>query len=257
MALVYCPKCGQSVSDKASSCPHCGFALSGQNTVLQNTIKCEECGDVYEVSLSSCPTCGCPTPAQNIEPQKPKKKHMAIIITAIVLAVLLIIGLLGLGVSKKVKAEKYYNNMVTAAYTILDGAADAENAGNLIKSVWYNAIYEVKDSATDKYTMRNGKFVDDFNDALSNLFSDGEFTDSITKITDNQSQVAVLMKELRNPPKEYEEAYSVLKAYYDNYLKMTQLVVNPKGSLQSFAEDFNKADTDTANSYEEMKLYID
>lgn len=35
---------------------------------------------------------------------------------------------------------------------MLDGAAKAENAGNLIKSVWYNAIYEERDTETDKYT---------------------------------------------------------------------------------------------------------
>lgn len=44
---------------------------------------------------------------------------------------------------------------------MIDGAAKAENAGNLIKSVWYNAIFEERNSETDKYTVKNGKFVDD------------------------------------------------------------------------------------------------
>lgn len=35
-------------------------------------------------------------------------------------------------------------------YTMLDGAAKAENAGNIIKSVWYNVIYQESDSKTDK-----------------------------------------------------------------------------------------------------------
>lgn len=42
--------------------------------------------------------------------------------------------------------------MKYVSYTMLDGAAKAENAGNLIKSVWYNAIYEERDTETDKYT---------------------------------------------------------------------------------------------------------
>ena len=147
--------------------------------------------------------------------------------------------------------------METVSFTMLDGAAKAENAGNLIKSVWYNAIYEERNGETDKYTMKNGKFVDDFNDALSELFTDENFSNSISEIVTNQSEVANLMKQLKEPPKKYEEAYSVLKIYYDNYLKMTKIVINPTGSLNTFSEDFNTYDNNTVDSYEKMKLYLD
>ena len=50
MGLVYCPKCGEEISDKAISCPHCNFAFSKQNIV-----KCDECGMEYESNLSACP----------------------------------------------------------------------------------------------------------------------------------------------------------------------------------------------------------
>ena len=50
MGLVYCPKCGEEISDKAISCPHCNFAFSKQNIV-----KCEECGMEYESNLSAFP----------------------------------------------------------------------------------------------------------------------------------------------------------------------------------------------------------
>lgn len=46
---------------------------------------------------------------------------------------------------------------------MLDSVVKAENVDNLIKSVWYNMIYKERDSETDKYTMENGKFVEDFN----------------------------------------------------------------------------------------------
>ena len=65
------------------------------------------------------------------------------------------------------------------------------------------------------------------------------------------------MKKLKNPPKKYEEAYAVLKTYYDNYMKMTKSVIGPTGSLQTFSEDFNTYDSDTVNSFEKMKLYLD
>ena len=32
---------------------------------------------------------------------------------------------------------------------MLEGASDAESSGNLIKKVWYNAIYEKRDIETD------------------------------------------------------------------------------------------------------------
>lgn len=105
--------------------------------------------------------------------------------------------------------------------------------------------------------MKNGKFVDDFNDALSELFADENFSNSISEIVTNQSEAANLVKQLKEPPKKYEEAYSVLKIYYDNYMEMTKIVINPTGSLNAFSEDLNTYDNNTVDSYEKMKLYLD
>lgn len=77
---------------------------------------------------------------------------------------------------------------------MLDGAAEAEESGNLIKQVWYNAIYKKEDEATDKYTKIKNSFVSDFNDALSNLFADSRFSKKISDIEDNQKTVNKLMK---------------------------------------------------------------
>ena len=79
---------------------------------------------------------------------------------------------------------------------MITGGAKAEEAGNLIKSVWYNAIYEERDNTTDKYTRPDGFFVDDFNDALANLFADTTFTEIIEEIKENQKVVSGYMKDL-------------------------------------------------------------
>ncbi len=249
MGLISCPKCGEAISEKAIVCPHCKF-----NLLQQNLIMCEECGKEYKIKLSACPNCGCPN--STIEQKKQKKKQKGIIISVVAIA-LIVVCVFGFSISQKAKETEYYSNMEYVSYTMLDGAAKAEKAGNLIKSVWYNAIYEERDTETDKYTMKNGKFVDDFNEALSNLFADKNFVNSISEIELNQSEVTGLMKKLKNPPKKYEEAYAELKIYYDNYIKMTKSVISPTGSLQTFSEDFNTYDTDTANSFEKMKLYLD
>ncbi len=246
MGLITCPKCGEAISEKAIVCPYCKSSLSQQNSIM-----CENCGTEYEIKLPACPNCGCPN--STIKQRKHKKKHKGIII-AVVVIILIAVCVFGFNILQKAKETEYYSNMEYVSYTMLDGAVKAENAGNLIKSVWYNAIYEERDTETDNYTMKNGEFVDDFNDALSNLFADENFVNSISEIELNKSEVTDLMK---NPPKKYEEAYAVLKIYYDNYIKMTKSVISSNGSLQTFSEDFNTYDTDTVNSFEKMKLYLD
>lgn len=55
MAIIKCPECGRGVSDKAVSCPHCGFNISSVNI-------CEECNAIINEDEASCPNCGSPTP---------------------------------------------------------------------------------------------------------------------------------------------------------------------------------------------------
>lgn len=211
MGLTTCPKCGGTFSEKATICPHCNSGVSKNNLIM-----CEDCKKEYDISMETCPNCGCP----NTTVKQKKKKHKGVIIYIIVFA-LIVLSVLGIGISQKAKELKYYSNMETVSFIMLDGAAKAENAGNLIKSVWYIAIYEERNNETDQY------------------------------------EVANLIKQLKNPPKKYEEAYSVLKVYYDNYLKMTKIVISPTGSLTTFSEDFNIYDNNMVDSYEKMKLYLD
>jgi len=66
-----------------------------------------------------------------------------------------------------------------------------------------------------------------------------------------------MMKELTNPPKKYQEAYIILKDFYDAYLELTNLVLNPTGSLQTFTDDFNEADSKVANALKKISIYIE
>lgn len=248
MPLINCPNCNNPVSDKASVCPNCNYCVKPKKS--ETKVICEDCKNEFEGNLSACPTCGCPTPKQTMKRRK-------IIIFASILFIVLLIAIVGITGANKYSLEMYGDNIVKTANTMLDGAAKAENTGNLTKRVWSNAIYSKRDESTDKYTMENGKFVDDFNDALGNLFEDEEFRKAISEIQDNQNDVTELMKILKKPPKKYEESYSVLKEYYDNYIKLTNLAINPTGSLNSFSDDFNIYDTETVNSYQKMKLYMD
>lgn len=51
MALIKCDECGQMVSDKAMSCPHCGCPI-------EKEVTCPECGNIIENGLTMCNNCG-------------------------------------------------------------------------------------------------------------------------------------------------------------------------------------------------------
>lgn len=278
MALIKCPNCDKDVSDKAKSCPACGHVLIEEPVTEEKAPEihvCEECGAQLPADATSCPSCGCPVPVsiqkgeeapQKVEVtavnlpkmQKKTKAAVGIIITAALLFA--VAAFLFIGLSKQNAAAEYAENLDNATYMMLNGAVQAEDAGNLIKSVWYNSIHEERDSETDKYTRMNygtGSFYDDFNDALGNLFADADFRSTLSSIESNQDSVASIMKDLKNPPEEFEDAYDAIREYYDAYLALTNLAIDPSGSLTTFSSNFNDADTEVVNCYNAMKLYLD
>lgn len=49
MALIKCPECGREISDKAGSCPNCGYPISAEpqmeyDSGEMNGIRCPKCG---------------------------------------------------------------------------------------------------------------------------------------------------------------------------------------------------------------------
>lgn len=279
MALINCPSCGKEISDKALACPGCGYDLSELHKAEEPGLNiCKECGSEIPENVTTCPNCGCPVEQKEKQPEPQKveltnvnlkmkqKSKKIMIISVICVALVAIVAIVVSQVQKnkaiaeaqRISAE-YAENLDTVTYTMLSGASDAESAGNLIKSVWYNTIYKESDSSTNKYTRENngyGNYYDDFNDALRSLFSDSTFKQTIQSISDNQDNVNDLMKELTNPPEEYTDAYAALKEYYDAYLSLTNLAINPTGSLQTYSSSFSSADTDVSNCYQAMQIYV-
>lgn len=51
MAIINCPECGKEISDKAASCPNCGYVLNGGNKTSGTPI-------IAAGAVSSCPKCG-------------------------------------------------------------------------------------------------------------------------------------------------------------------------------------------------------
>lgn len=282
MAMIQCPNCGKDVSDKAQRCVHCGYTLKEAPPPV-----CPECGTELEEGATVCKKCGCPiTPTteaivafdipQKVEvakvsviPQTSRKKILIFIVAGLVF----ILAALGIRAIIRHQEEQEYQQMVQnygvnlkdTVDVMLSGAADAETCGNLIIKVWNNSIFEENDSETDKYTVKSrspnwiGYTYDfyDFNTALSNLFGDDDFSSAINEIAENQETVSAMMKDLQNPPEEWEDAYSDLQDFYDAYLTLTNMAINPTGSLQTFSSGFHEADTETVNCYNKMQTYFD
>ena len=273
MALIECKSCGKQISDKAKICPNCGEVLIADS--IPNPLKCPECGCEIPTDSDSCPNCGCPIEKseETVSPQKvevtrvsfhvDKKKVLKIIIIAIAAIAVIAAIFYGVSANKEKKAQEaaakalssYSDNFDLCVSTMYLGAVQAEKTGGLIHDVWYNTIYEERDTNTDKFTRSNGYFNDDFNDSLSNLFGDSSFQSDISNIKTNQDLVASLMKDLKNPPDEYKDAYDALKDLYEVYTDLTQCAVDPSGNLSSYTSSFNTADSDFVKYYKAVKLY--
>ena len=222
--------------------------------------------------MNVCPHCGCPVDNKDVAEATPQqvevtgvrvsKKSKKVIIIAIIIAVVVAIAaVVGIQFYKKYAAEKvseeYESNLNAVAYSMLEDAATAEECGNLINSVWYNAIFEKSDDTTDKYTKPNGSFVSDFNDALQALFNDSDFSSDISEIESGQDTVQEYMKKLKNPPDQYKDAYAAISEMYDAYLSLTNLVIDPSGNLQTYSSNFSDADSEMVNSYNSTKVYLE
>ena len=68
MALIICPECGGTVSDKASVCVHCGYPLHDGSTAqatrtdsnTQSQHYCTACGVALPHGVRFCTSCGAP-----------------------------------------------------------------------------------------------------------------------------------------------------------------------------------------------------
>lgn len=199
---------------------------------------------------------------QTEAPKEKAKSSKKKFIVAGVLAVLVVAGaVFGIVYANKRKAEeiskRYKGNLTFISSVILSSSTRAEKCGNLIRNVWYNSIWKVNDPTTNPFTASNGRFHDDFNDSLAALFTDLDFMKEQNSLKFEQGEVERVMKELKDPPEEWEDAYEDLKDCYDDYMALSNLVLSPSGSLNTFTTAFSEADRALLNSYKKVIRHLD
>lgn len=274
MAMIKCPECGQEISDKAKKCIHCGKIL------VEDTKEniCMECGKIIPEDSDLCPYCGCPvekTASQKVEVtgikvSKKSKKMFAII--GVVALVVCIIAICGGLYFKKVSEQKkideyntYIDNVNSACDNMLSSAATGETICNLTRSVWYNAIYKKDDSTTNKYTKtpttkykgtQYYAFVDDFNEALQNLFKDEDIQKKISSIESSQDSINEMMKKLQNPTDDLKDCHDAIFELNEVYNSLVSLATDPSGNYTSYSSSVNTTINDFKNKYTNIKNKI-
>lgn len=203
MALINCKECAKPISDEAAVCCKCGYPMSSS--------KKSSSGCVITVGV----------------------------IWFVILAI--IVGAVWFFTTKNKNAKEYTANLNNFNSIVLSGANGAEYLGILIEDVWRNTIQKKYDSRTNKYTLKEGSnsvFNDSFDDSLARFFQDENIKDYIKTIESTQEIVQDLYLQLQNPSDEFKVCYDLVDSLYDDYMRLTNLVISPTGSLNSYSDEF-------------------
>lgn len=221
-------------------------------------IKCGECGNEVSDTAKTCPKCGFKIESHAKEEKKEKTKVKTILIVA-VLTIIIALGGLGFVFYNKHRIETYKENYEEILSEIIHSGSEIEDCLILYRKVWYNTIFEKDDSETDIYTKNSsGKFNDDFNDSLTNLWISSEYSNQISKIKSaSMDTIPSIFKKLKNPPKKMEDAFEDLEELYDTYLSFAEMAINPSGSLNSFTDKYNELDDKLATQYKKAYRNIE
>lgn len=211
-------------------------------------VKCNECGKEISDKAKKCLNCGC---------KRKRKKSPLKIILLIMSSIILIGGIIGFIIFSKYKENAYIEKYEEMIDIIGDTTSDAEDMINLTRKVWYNSIFKEDDETTDKYTITNGKFNDDFNDSLSNLYDDLDFIQKRYDILGNLVKAEELFDEMKHPPLRYKKAHKELEELYDMFYDFCNLAINPSGSLTSYSDETGDLDTKIAKQYKKVIKNID
>lgn len=145
----------------------------------------------------------------------------------------------------------------TASYTMLNGAAKAEGAYNLLSSVWHDAIFEKSEVETIAYVTdsKTGEFLD-FNKAIDNLYMDEAFIEDIDFLKQCLDIAEESFKNMKNVPEQYKDCYNTLTEMYKDFTSMISMVVSPNGSYQEFTDKFVEHDSEFMQNYNLVKTQL-
>lgn len=137
MALIRCPECSKEISDKATSCPGCGFPLnknSNTNTVTpppiptpiapKDLMRCSYCKSEMNKNDAHCPKCNASNPLNGlpnwakkslgVKPVEENKKSFSLVELVIVVVIIGILAFVILPIFNSNKEQVKTENQGTA-----------------------------------------------------------------------------------------------------------------------------------------------
>ena len=245
MAMIKCPECKNKISSMARECPKCGCVISEneKRNLIEKTNKSKKKKKIvfftiFFVFLLSLVFGGLFLHQNKIKQEQNKIKQEQEKIKQ---------EQVKKDLEEKQKQEKLENHkkyLITTMDFLL-GAQDFINLlaqkGYIISKTWNNAIWETKDKSTNKYTMKNGKFVD-FNTAVDKCvkteFSKKKFVKKANEFLDYYEKIKTFSLQ-----SEYVEKYGE----YDSWVRELSESINtyytfllsPSGNYSEFTDNGN------------------
>lgn len=123
MALIKCPECEQSVSDKASKCPKCGYPIQEylNSKVEDAQIEIPEVEDIPIIPVETSATIESPADIQQVPTQKKSKKKLFI---ALIAACVVCVAVLGFALGTNLFATKLTVEDITISKWRLTDSSD-------------------------------------------------------------------------------------------------------------------------------------
>lgn len=181
------------------------------------------------------------------------KKTISILLIALLIAIISV----SFSGCRFIEKHEYKDAVVNTVTIMNENAATLDECGLLLLNVWHNAIYQERNNTTDKYTLENGKFVNDFNDALDNLYLDDEFINKLNTINDTQKELRKLRIKVEEPPKGAKKFNEPLLGMMDNYIKYSNIILNVQGSYNDVCAQINKCNNDFGEYASQFEAYED
>jgi hypothetical protein len=187
-----------------------------------------------------------------------KKKTFFIILGVAILVVGLVVSWLIYDNHKKEEAKKEYAkllnsyavNLSTFSIAVITAGTQAEDITNQYSSVWHDAIWE------SPVTIDGERYYD-FNAALAAQFTLFQTNGDLDSLDENMDIANGLIKELKNPPNEFEREYDVALDAYDALNDFVSLAKNPNGSLQTFVQESSAKDNDLAAAIQKLNNVLE
>lgn len=114
----------------------------------------------------------------------------------------------------------------------------------------------IEEADVEKYfeLSHNGMVLSDFSSTVSSLVFYYQETGKLDEIKKQSVSIKEQITELKNPPKEYKEAYDEVLDMYNYSEELIEMALSPDGSLQSFSEQKKQLLSDISSKYKRIEV---